>query len=512
MRPSAQTITASLLLAACGLLLAVALGSSVDWRMSHDTPILLYMAFLMDAFEALPHRDFFDMNLLGTYGTYRAVGALLGYSDLAVRVAELGILGVLLTLSHRFMRPFGRPAAWAGVVLPGLCYLSVAGGQALQRELLLLPPLLGAALLCLREGWPGPHLRALAVGSLVGLAMTVKPQAAIVAPALLLALPRPAAGGLRAGVTQAALGALGMSLMPTLAMLWLLWHGVLDEFLRIFHSYLPLYGEIGGGHRLAHGTARLERSLRGLLAPDLHWAFSIPAALGLLVHARGPQGRRALLLAGLLLAAWLYPAFPGQFWTYHWIPLAVVAGMAAGLCLQPPAGVEGNPRAWLRLGVLILGLLPVLQPWTGLRPVLEDRSDPPKNGRPDRIAAYLQEHMEPGDTVQPLDWAGCGVVHGLLLARARPATRWMYDFHFHHHVGSPTIQGMRTAFLQDLDAAQPRFLVWGHTVRPYLRGPDTEPHFEALEAWRDAHYEPALDTPGFTIWERRAPRSLQGGE
>ena len=41
--------------------------SSLQWRMVHDSPIMMYLTFLIDHEHYVPYRDFFDMNMPGTY-------------------------------------------------------------------------------------------------------------------------------------------------------------------------------------------------------------------------------------------------------------------------------------------------------------------------------------------------------------------------------------------------------------------------------------------------------------
>src|SRR6188768_2935226 len=62
---------------------------SLDWRMRHDLPMMMYQAFAMDRFGFVPYRDFFDMNMPGTYATYFAIGKVFGYGDPGVRVADV---------------------------------------------------------------------------------------------------------------------------------------------------------------------------------------------------------------------------------------------------------------------------------------------------------------------------------------------------------------------------------------------------------------------------------------
>ena len=149
------------------------------------------------------------------------------------------------------------------------------------------------------------------------------------------------------------------------------------------------------------------------------------------------------------------------------------------------------------MATALLALVPVAAVLTGgLWP--EDVESPRKA---EEIGAYLEAHLEDGDTVQPLDWTG-GAVHGMLLARAPLATRYLYDFHFYHHVSEREIRAQRLRFLTELAAARPRFVV-RVTDRPWPTGEDTSAVFSELEAYLDLHYATAARGEGYSILERR---------
>lgn len=106
--------------------------------------------------------------------------------------------------------------------------------------------------------------------------------------------------------------------------------------------------------------------------------------------------------------------------------------------------------------------------------------------------------------MQTLDWCAGGV-YGALLAGARPATRFIYDFHFYHHLSSPYIQALRRELLRDLAQSRPSFIVQTVGDRPVIRGRDTSERFEALDGLIQANYHPATRAPVFIIYERNAP-------
>jgi hypothetical protein len=128
---------------------------------------------------------------------------------------------------------------------------------------------------------------------------------------------------------------------------------------------------------------------------------------------------------------------------------------------------------------------------------------PLKSGVPDETDQFLRLHSKPGDTVQPLDWTG-GAVHGMLMARAKLSTRFIYDFHFYHHISNPYIIRLRQEFLSELGVKKPRFViqVLGKD-KPWPSGLDTTQEFPELQAFLDQYYTTAQSGSTYRILERR---------
>src|SRR5687768_13818935 len=61
---------------------------SLRWRYVHDSPLMMYAGFLIDR-GAVPYRDFFDMNMPGTYFVMWTMGRVFGWTDLAFRLFDL---------------------------------------------------------------------------------------------------------------------------------------------------------------------------------------------------------------------------------------------------------------------------------------------------------------------------------------------------------------------------------------------------------------------------------------
>ena len=151
---------------------------SLPWRFQHDSPIMFYIAFLMDHFGYVPYREIFDMNMPGSYFVYYLIGKLFGYTDIGIRCADLLILTALLIVNWLWMRKISKRVAWFGSVLWGLLYLGFGPCMSLQREYLTLLPIMTGVYIfsCAAKNL---IFRNLAVGLFFGMAATIKPHTAI---------------------------------------------------------------------------------------------------------------------------------------------------------------------------------------------------------------------------------------------------------------------------------------------------------------------------------------------
>jgi hypothetical protein len=547
MKTKRRTITILLCIA-----LALVAGRALltlRWRMVHDSPLLLYVSFLMDRHEAVPYRDVFDMNMPGTYFINLILAKTLGYSDIAFRVFDLLHLFALTVVTYLWTRRIHRYVGYFSVIFLPLTYLASGPVMSLQREFLALLPFSCALAIILNRRPRRGLLQAFAVGLLWGLCALIKPYTLIgVIPIIIyLAWERrcelgrtaesPRKTGKSAGhatghdatgdsAGRAVLACAAGVLVPlALTLIYLASAGALGHFIDIATRYLPLYSHLSGDHVPIAGAERFwyltDRTGRGLR--DAFWLA--PAAGGLIILASSSHLRRfALLLGGLLLAFAIYPALSGQFWFYHWFPFTSVAAVCAGACLVPldtgrgasrkGASAKGKPgTGTTRIGraapVGLVAVFTALFIMVQIRMTASDivvwREDAPvviRNGVPDRIAAYLRANLKPGDTVQPLDWTG-GAVQGMLLAEAELATRFMYDFHFYHHIDSPYIAALRTEFLGQIRSAPPRFVIEIIRDKPWVRGANTARSFPDLSQVLKEKYWVGDKDPYFIIYVRK---------
>ena len=487
-----------------GITAVVAAIASLRWRYVHDSPLMIYTGLLVSK-GAVPYRDFFDMNMPGPYFAMWAMGQIFGWNDLGSRWFDLLCLTSISVFTYRSLRRVGLLPAIAAPVLFALWYLRCGPAMSLQREYLGLVPFTAMLAVATADREGGISLpRCFASGVLAGLTILVKPQF------LMLCVPPLAfiaTSGRRphAIARRVVLFGAGAALVLCAMLLYLLATGGLRPFVDMAVNYWPLYTHMTGDHAPIDGIARLLYIVRALR--DGLMTFYLPmAVVGVVVMDHVQQNRRFVrLVAALLLLAMLYPAAAGQFWNYHWIPFSYFALCAASLAAAPN---ESRGVAMILPAAMLVYLLAFYSSTIAddlwFHHKVRDSGAPIKNGVPDEVAGFLRAHMEEGDAVQPLDWSG-GAVHGMLMARAPLATRFIYDFHFYHHVNHPYIAQLRREFMAELLAARPRFIVDVHGDKPWPQGPETTRDFPALTGFIEEQYRPAQTGQTYRIMERIDP-------
>jgi len=499
--------------------------ASLRWRMQHDSPLMLYAGFLMDRYGFVPYRDFFDMNMPGTHLFYYLLGHFLGYTDRAFRFADIAYLAAISGVTWALLKDFSRRAALAGVALFVYYYLLKGQFMSLQREYLLLLPIGLAALLATSLPAMNEVLRWALMGFLAGVSFLVKPHSLIGLVVILVyrvyRLRSRGSRGLQANLLPCAAGLLaGMALPVGCVFFWLARANALPQFMEIAVNYWPLYGQLSGAHQPITGPDRATYLLTGFLRLGNNWLIALYGLAGggfALLATKGNAELRArtLMLGGLACAFAIYPLLAGKFWSYHWLPFCYSSLLVGSLVfLRTDESIRGpvGPALYLLalFSLMLCVALPAPQAARELfRSIRHVPLPPPKGGRVDAIADFLRREMRPGDTVQPLDWTG-GAVHAMLLARAKIATNFIYDFHFYHHVSSPYIQSLRRRFLSQMELARPRFIVEiTGPDKPWPSGADTTRNFPGLREYLRKHYRvvQAEERLEYVIYERRGEHS-----
>ena len=514
-RVGLDTLVAFIILAPLSLLLLFEAIVSLRWRMVHDSPLSHYIAYLVNERGFALYRDLFETSFPGTFIFHMAIGRAFGYSDGAFMAISLVWLALVSVATWKIMRGFGRRPAAASNILFALAYLAGGPAMMLQRDFILLLPLALAINIATFRGI-GPVARAALIGGLFGIAVTFKPHAILGLPALLIfdwavshadgAPPRPTR---RDVLTLGSSVTAGLALPPLAVTAWLASTGSLSAFIEMVRNYLPLYLTLDGAHRNVVGFERVKSLIAGEIAFGGNGLWFIAACLGTYITlTRCDLPARLQYTVRLLLALTVlygfYPITAGQFFDYHWMPFLYFVIMLSSLCLCRVSRVASRSVQILPALVLLLTIALVLRPAPALIQQLQGRPTPaPKNGRVDALATFLQTHARPGDTVQPLDWTG-GSVQAMLLARVNPATPYIYDYLFYHHVSQPYIRLERARFIAALEQSSPRFVVDVQAEdKPWVSGPDTTREFPELKRFLATNYMLVVTSEDYVIYERR---------
>lgn len=520
--PRTARLALRVALAALALTWLLKLASIWSWRMGHDTPLLHYAAFLIDRCGFVPYRDLFETSMPGTFAVHVFLGHVLGFGDAAFRLVDVSLLCATMAMCAAFMRRFGVLPSLVSALVFGHLYLAKGPAISLQRDYIGVLPVACALWLLPTQAQTVPrHGRFVMLGVLFGCAMLIKPHLAIAWPVLLwalLALRRQAGFSTWTDALGCVAASIAGLMLPwLLAWEWLSTHGAWAPFTDMVTHYLPLHSAMTGMQQTISGSARWWYVLRRGLGMGGHHPMVALAlmslAMSLLPWRRGPAltPREVTLrvLLGCVIAYTVYPMLAGKFWDYHYMPLVYFCALAIGLLFHTPdtaTATPPSPRTHLLAGLALAAMLYLQVPWaTYLGPVLSDlRGTTPrtvKDERIDEMAAWLREHLRPGDTVQPLDWTG-GTHYAMLRAHARLATRFLYDYHFYHHVSSPYIQGLRRTFMAELGAAAPRFVIEVPQDKPWVSGDDTSREFPELKALLKARYTVVHEAQDYRIHER----------
>lgn len=500
------------------LFLSMEVVLALGWRMQHDTPLLHYVAFLIDRHHFTPYKDVFETSMPGTLLFHLAIGKALGYSDAAFRTLDLLYLLTFLAVTWMLMKSFGKAVACGSILLFGLIYMGHGPSMSLQRDYVGVMPI-AIALLVATDKRPKTYANWSFVGALFAVAASIKPHLAIGLPAVLAygaVTLRDGAGTLRTTfgmpfLRLAGAAGIGFIIVWSLPFLWLWTTGGFPYFREMFASYLPLHIQLTGDHAMITGMARVRYLLDSYRNFGGLGMLLVPAALGIYIALSDQEDRSrsrfVLLLLGLLGLYSIYPALSGQFWDYHWMPFAYFGSLCGALVLLPqakPSSIAAfSPYRRAVPFMVFLFALAVLvrMPGDFTRQLAGKEPVPPKDGKVDEIAGFLKSHLRPGDKIQPLDWTG-GALHAALLSEAVVATPYIYDYHFYHHVSKPPIQHIRQKFIMDLETEQPRFII-DVTTKPRPKGQDTTSEFPELQTLLANNYAPVQRGNGYVILERK---------
>jgi hypothetical protein len=292
--------------------------------------------------------------------------------------------------------------------------------------------------------------------------------------------------------------------MPLALMLaYLQTHGALAPFSEIATNYWKLYAHIDNQMTYREGADRTAYVIKEFLKFGGHSLLVLPAYFGYKFADEKKAKAAFILLTCLAVAFSLYPAVTGQFWTYYsfiffYFILLLSAFSALPLFTGGHTGKFNLFIQWCLPAIVLLHILPTSYANTVSGPVPERRIN-----RVDALVEYFRGRNVTKDTrVQPLEWVGGGVVHAMLLAGVKPATRFLEDFYFYHSLSDPFIHRLRNEFITVMTRNKPDYVVQITSEDKYwISGKGTSREFAELNGFIAKNYIADLITGEFTVFK-----------
>jgi hypothetical protein len=500
----ARSLLVAAPIAFSGLIFLYLLIRSRHWEYDHDTPLLQYCGFLMHRYGWMPYRDFFETSMPGTFLFHQAFVAAFGTGNLAFILVNDCLLGFLLSTSYLWMRHLSRPAAILFVCWYVAFYLASGPSELVQRDWLTLLPV-STAFAIVANNRTHSLVAAVIVGLLIGLCACVKPQLAVAAVPIVLGLhllgPQTAtqerAQAVQKFLLRTALPAAFGFVIPLVAVItWLAERGALNAFVTMVHEYLPLHIQQTGGHAFLPPSEKFRYLVINAIQLNKLWPMMLAAVVGFLLIDRQfeQQARQQMLfrLAFSMLAIYaVEPVLSGQFWEYHYDPFEYWLVATLSLLVVP---ILGDLRNFIIPGLLLLSSMSygfwrhhVMNPAPAEHGVVAD------------MTKAINQVIPAGVAVQPIDWT-TGAVQALLRTEHPIGTRFLYDYHFYHHVNSPVIQKLRAQFVSQLtDCHVPFVLEVRREYKDVMTGLNTSDRFDDLDRILRQRYESAYEGKSYRI-------------
>jgi hypothetical protein len=470
----------------------------LDVPLSRDEGEYAYVGQLL-LHGIAPYTAAYNFKLPGIYGVYAAILATFGQTPAAIHLGLLvgNIVGGLLVyrLTARLFTPVAGLAA--GVTLAVLSLDPRLHGLAGDAEHFVLVPALAGALALLSAGGSRRPLAWFGSGVLFGLAPVVKQNgAAFVVFGALYMLLRAAGPTAGLGVVQ--------RLVPTLVLLVgaLAPYSVVCLLLALagafpnFWFWTVLYAyQYASNVPLADGLAAL--AVTG--SEILRTAYVIVALAG--VGAAALLWDREVRGQGWIVGSFVTCSFAGvaaglHFRRQYFLLLVPSVAMLSGIAVEAVARRLRTRPAFVRLGVpLALVVVPLAHLIHAERTILFElapeqvaRAVWRGNPFPESIviARYITTRTAPGERI-----AVIGSEPQIYFYARRPAaTGFIYTYALMEP--QPYAAQMQRQMIAEIEAANPRFVVFVYRDSSWLMRPDSDPTL--FQWWK--RYRPAFERVG----------------
>ena len=424
-----------------------------------------------------PYAGAYNLKAPGIYGAYALVLAAFGQTTAAVHTGLL--LVTSLTTILVYLLATRLAGALMGVVAATLFAVPALNpkilGTAAYAEHFVLLPVVAGWLVITSPARGRRRLFLLAAGVLFGLAFLCKQSAAgfVAGGAAYLLLPAAADEdhGWRRRLGATALFVAG-AVVPMAIVCLALWRaGTLQTFW--FWSFV--YGSTYSAG-LATGWANLLRSLTAI-TPTSSVALALAAIGVAVVIRRGGPVRSPVLL--LVASSCLATAVGLHFRPHYFVLMLPALAILAAIGLEVLAGIPAGSRTMaLRMGVpAALAVAAVLQPIVASRDVLfalepsqVSREIYGRNPFPEsvEIARYIRERTQPGERVAVIG----SEPQIYFYSGRRSATGYIYTYPLMEL--QPYASAMQRQMIREIEAADPRYLVFVSATRSWLVRPGSD--------------------------------------
>lgn len=492
---------------------------SYDWRIIHDSAIFLFATQQMENFNTIPFLQFHEENTPLTYLMYHGIGKLFGHTTYGWRLFDYLFLSIMALTTYWVVRPLHRRAALLASLAATASYLYISPTQALQREYLILFPMLLAMRLMYAD-LRHFYLKLFAMGFLIGLMTGVKVEFSVYG-AVLFGLYFYINGmsfkAVRCWMSGGIAAFLGFSLPCALSYYYLESNGATKAFLEIFSGYWPLYRDISLAELyFVHPMLYFFHYLRtftmfGLEAgywPLITQVIFFSAFYRIYLRKNDRQAKIIDAIMVLMAATLIVPFIPFKFFLHHYFPFMLISSIFFSLMLFSEVPEPSKTIFKFISFFTIMGF--------GLR--LFDIGTSDYFYRQDRIKAtdqivdYLKNtaKVQKGELIQPVGWTDNGVVIPCFEVESKLPTSFIYGYQFYHHTNTPYIKNLRKKFVEELNLNPPRFLLEAPYMTFQLVGTHRDQvNFPEYEQFRDQNYRFVMRAKnywgGLLLWEKRLP-------
>lgn len=489
---------------------------SFSWPMDGDISFLYYISWLINEHDYVPYEDVHETSFFGTFIFYSALTELVGYSTTAFHVVDTLFFLALSWMAFHLLKPFGALTGLLAVGLFGESYYQYGASVHLQRDFVALLPA-ALALIISQHSSCCARKKCFFVGMLFAVAACIKPQFGFGMLLVVALIVLDSGESWIKAFLAAAIGAISIGIAGAG---WLVYHGILDDFLDMALNYLPHYSTINGRNFARQPIDSWIGAFKWMF--ERFRIFGLPLLISMFVLLRyKPVAKPHQRLVGVLFALWvvylIYVTMAGKYWEYHVLPSSYFLAMCLAMVVVQVPGLT-VPRL-VSVGLLLVWLLLAWfivfqQSWR-----ITPNTDKAYNARIEeataQLAGYLSDRLKPGDRVQShVSHTHTAIFPAMREARAIPATPYLENYLLYHDIDQPFVQHARERFLQTLQREPPRFIIVTPTVF-FFHGEKTEKVFRPFEEWLAQHYERVYalpDQPGqrtseyYEVFEYRGQR------